>query len=101
EPFRFTLDLRAERTKDVSFEKLIGHPVTVELEIAQKKTRHFHGICWRAEQGESDKIFTNYRIELVPKFWVLSKVTKSRIFQQMAVPDILKKVLGEGAVEAE
>lgn len=101
EPFRFTLDLRAERTKSVTFDKLVGHPVTVEIELLQKKTRHFNGICWRAEQGESDKFFTNYRLEIVPKFWVLSKKTRSRIFQQMAVPDILKKVLGEGGVEAE
>jgi type VI secretion system secreted protein VgrG len=101
EPFRFTLDLRAERATPVSLDKLVGNAITVEVEIAQKKTRHFHGICWRAEQGESDKSFTTYRLEIVPQFWVLSKTTRSRIFQQLSVPDILKKVLSGGGVEAE
>ncbi|MGL4421160.1 MAG: type VI secretion system Vgr family protein, partial [Gemmataceae bacterium] len=34
-----------------------------------------------------------YSLEIVPAFWLLTKKTQSRIFQQMTVPDILKQVL--------
>src|SRR5262249_38135762 len=53
----------------------------------------FHGICCRVSQGESDPTFTDYRLELVPKFWLLTKRAQSRIFQHKSVLDILKEVL--------
>ena len=34
-----------------------------------------------------------YRAELVPAFWLLTKTTDRRIFQQKSVPDILRQVL--------
>ncbi|HEY2783525.1 MAG TPA: type VI secretion system tip protein TssI/VgrG [Fimbriiglobus sp.] len=92
-PFRFTLDARGDQEKKVSFDSLIGKPVSVGIEIASKKVRYFHGICSRISQGDSDVSFTNYQLELVPTFWILSKTVNSRIFQQKSVQDILKKVL--------
>src|SRR5205823_6132971 len=55
--------------------------------------RYFNGISSRISQGPRDNTFTEYRIEIVPRFWLLTLRAQSRIFQQIAVPDILKKVL--------
>jgi type VI secretion system secreted protein VgrG len=90
--FRFQVDVIAEPKTAVPFDKLLGQPVSVSL-AGGNKARHFHGICHRVSQGESDVEFTAYRLELVPKFWLSTKRAQSRIFQHKSVLDILKEVL--------
>ena len=91
--FDFQLDLTAENEVDVAFDKLLGQKITTRLDLPNGEKRYFSGICNRVGQGERDEIFTRYRMEVVPQFWLLTKRAQSRIFQQMTVPDILKKVL--------
>lgn len=91
--FHYQLDLIAENGKDVAFDKLLGQPITVSLNLPGGKPRSFAGICSRFSQGARDTTFTAYRLEMVPAFWLLTRRAQSRIFQQKSVPDILKKVL--------
>jgi type VI secretion system secreted protein VgrG len=91
--FSFRLDLLAELKTDIAFDKLIGQPVGVRLDLLGGAKRFFHGICVRFSQGASDDAFTEYEMEIVPSLWLLSKRVQSRIFQQKSVPDILKEVL--------
>jgi type VI secretion system secreted protein VgrG len=90
--FEFELDLLAENSTDVPFEKLLGEKVTVHLSLLDGGKRHFSGICKRISEGTRDATFTGYRMHVVPEIWLLSKNTQSRIFQQLSVPDILKQV---------
>ena len=90
--FSFQLDVLAENKTDVPFEKLLGQNVTVELELANGEKRFFNGICSRVAEGEQDEFFTEYSLEIVPQFWLLTRRAQSRIFQHVSVPDILKKV---------
>src|SRR5207248_910115 len=65
--FRFQLDAVAENKTDVAFDKLLGQPLGVRLELAGgKEQRYFCGICSRVAQGESNEDFTDYRLEMVP-----------------------------------
>ncbi len=93
--FSFQLDLLAENSavKDIKFDSLLGNEMTVTMLMHDGKKRYFSGICRRLEQGNQDATFTVYRAEIVPQLWLTSRVTQSRIFQQLSVPDILKKVL--------
>jgi type VI secretion system secreted protein VgrG len=91
--FNFHLDLVAENRHDIAFDKLLGQPLSLRMELPGRQKRSFSGICSRVSQGESDLHFTRYRLEMVPKFWLLTKRAKSRIFQHKSVPDILKAVL--------
>lgn len=94
--FRFELDLIADNKANVAFDKLLGQKVTVHLSLPNKKKRHFNGLCIRVSQGERDpreKMFTAYRMEIVPELWKLTRKAQSRIFQQKTVPEILKEVL--------
>lgn len=91
--FQFNLTLMAENAAQIAFDKVIGQPVLVEIDLPGGKTRQFHGICSRLSEGKRDATFTQYRMEVVPKLWLLSRRVQSRIFQQITVPDILKKVL--------
>ncbi len=91
--FSFQLDMLAEKTADVAFDKLLGQKVTASLTLASGQKRHFNGICNRIGQGAQDADFTSYHLEIVPQFWFLTRRSQSRIFQHLSVPDILKKVL--------
>jgi type VI secretion system secreted protein VgrG len=93
--FHFSLEMLAERDQDVPFDKLLGQPVIISVELlsGSGRQRHFHGIISRVMQGVRDQDFTRYSAEVVPQLWLLTKRTQSRIFQQTNVPDILKQVL--------
>jgi len=91
--FIFELEALAENATNIAFDQLIGQKVTACVQLRDLSYRYFNGIAIKVAQGGRDKNFTDYRLEIVPQFWLLKKKTQSRIFQQISVPDILKKVL--------
>ncbi len=91
--FTFHLDMIATNETPVPFQKLIGQSATVEFLLPGASSRYFNGVISRFSQGRRDNIFTHYRCEIVPQLWLLTHKVQCRIFQHMAVPDILKKVL--------
>jgi len=92
--FRFQAELLAKLETKISFDAILGQSVTVELVNNQDGSkRHFHGIVNRFTSGRRDETFAHYRAEIVPKLWLLSKKSQSKIFQHLTIPDILKKVL--------
>lgn len=94
-PFFFQLECVAEneKAKQVVFDSLLGQKITVEISLPGDKQRCINGSCLRVAQGARDATFTRHVLDLVPEFFLLSQKTQSRIFQQISVPDILKKVL--------
>jgi type VI secretion system secreted protein VgrG len=91
--FSFQLDLLAEPGTKIPFDGIVGHNVTVELRFPGQEKRYLNGIVRRFCQGARDEAFTRFRAELVPQLWLLTKKVRSRIFQHLAVPDILHQVL--------
>jgi len=91
--FQFHLDLLAENTATVAFDKLLGQKACIEVSLPNAEQRYFHGIVSSVSQGAQDQRFTRYSAELVPQLWLLTRTIRSRIFQHMNVLDILKKVL--------
>jgi type VI secretion system secreted protein VgrG len=92
--FSFNLQLLAERDRasSVSAEKLIGQKVSVSLELRGGKRRFFHGIVSQFTEGERDERFQYYQAEVVPWFWLLTLTSDCRIFQDLTVPEIIRKV---------
>jgi type VI secretion system secreted protein VgrG len=91
--FRFQLNALAENKTHIEFDKLLGRKITIHLHLPGGKQRHVSGICKSVCQGGRDNQFTSYSLEIVPELWLLTKNRQSRIFQQLSVPDILKKAL--------
>lgn len=93
--FSYQLDVLAKVGTDIAFDKLLGQNITVEMQFhpQEPKKRYLNGICCRVSEAGQDNEFTTYHLEIVPKFWLASRKAQSRIFQQMSVPEILKKVL--------
>src|SRR6266849_8365573 len=91
--FTYQLNLVAENKTEIAFDKLMGQGITVSLALPNGKARYFTGICSRFSEGRRDSTFTHYRMDMVPPLWLLTRRSQIRIFQHVAVPDILKKVL--------
>lgn len=107
-PFKFNLHLYCPSKKkdEVEFEKLLGKEFTVECDIYDREKeqrtgehRYFSGICVQVTEGMKDFDFTAYTVEIAPKFQLLHLQSRSRIFQQKTVLDILKEVLPKDGVE--
>ncbi|MBP7674682.1 MAG: type VI secretion system tip protein VgrG [Thermoanaerobaculia bacterium] len=99
ELFDLDLEVLAPNDVEVPFDALLGQSVTVSVHgLDGSPVRHFNGICAELEAGpretvEADKkTFTSYRLRVVPKVWLLGLVHRSRVFQEVAVPAILKSV---------
>lgn len=91
--FSFHLDLMALEPDKVKFEKLLGQPIAIRLTLPNDKARFFCGVCNRVSQGGRDETFTFYRMEVVPHFWFLTKIVRSRTFQHVSILEILQQVM--------
>jgi len=93
ELFQFQLDTVVELPTQVQFEQLLGKKVTASITTASGHTRYINGIVRRVIAGNRDNEFRQFRLELVPQFWLLTRNSRCRMFQQMSSLDIIKKVL--------
>jgi type VI secretion system secreted protein VgrG len=98
-PFSFELTLLSE-THNIDFEKIIGENVTVSLGLPDGSARFFNGIISRFSQGRGgetggDLRFSQYRATLVPWFWLATRYTNSKIFQELSVPEIVEQIFND------
>lgn len=97
--FNFDLELlhaEDENSRDATFidpKDILGKPMVVTARQEDGTTRHFHGICVDFSQGHHNTRFSKYRATLVPRVWLLTQISQSRIFQNKPVPEILREVL--------
>lgn len=99
--YHYEIECFAPNETEIDFNKMIGQDVSVRVFLGERKERFFHGIVRRFQRGARGTYNTGYRIEIVPTLWLLTQRTQSRIFQQINIPDILKKVLGGLDVDYE
>jgi len=100
-PFSYELILLSENST-IEFDDIIGQNVTVAIELANGEKRYFNGIIGNFSQkgggrssSESGVYLTTYTALLVPWFWLFTRSTNSRIFQDLSVPEIVEQVFGE------
>jgi type VI secretion system secreted protein VgrG len=90
--FEYNLELLSE-DYDISLADVLGQNVTVILE---KTTgfRYFNGYVSRFSFAGTSGGSAVYRATLHPWLWFLTRTADCRIFNQMAIPDIIKAVFG-------
>jgi len=93
QPFSYELELLAERGANIPFDLILGQAAAVTMRTAWGEKRYFSGLVKGFTQCGRDETFVKFRAEMVPKFWLLSKQVRSRIFQGLSAPDILRHVL--------
>ena len=97
-PFRIDLEMSAADAS-VDFRKIVGKPITASIRMAGDTQRYFHGVVVRFVQAAREDRRTVYRAEVRPTFWLLKKTRDSKVFQEKAVPDIVKEVLTDNGVK--
>ena len=90
----YQLDLLSQK-KDINPNDILGKNVTVKVELPDESIRYFNGFVTRFAQGGSLGRYVRYSVVVHPWLWFLTRTTDCRIFQEMTVPDIVKKVFGD------
>ncbi|HWS12628.1 MAG TPA: type VI secretion system tip protein VgrG, partial [Rhodocyclaceae bacterium] len=96
--FEYEIDLLS-RKADVDLDKILAANVTVKLELPEGKTRHFNGYVTRFAQVGMFGRYHLYRAVVRPWLWFLTRGANCRIFQDLSVPEIVKKVFDEYSVQ--
>lgn len=91
QPYRFWIDLHSPR-KDVPGDDVIGRQASLLL-YRDGVYLPYSGIVSKFSYMGSSVDYTTYRVQLAPRLWSLELNTRSRIFQRMSVPEVVKQVL--------
>ncbi len=89
--FDLELEILSEN-HEVSADDLLGQQMTVRLELPDQNQRFFNGYVSRFSHVGFEGRLARYQASLVPWLWLLTRTSDCRIFQEMTVPDIIKKV---------
>ena len=90
-PFRYVLTL-VTKDPDIDFSAVLGQTMTVELELHDGSTREFTGHVTEFSFAGGSGRSVKYRAVLRPWLMLLSYGKNCRIFQNITVPDVIKKV---------
>jgi type VI secretion system secreted protein VgrG len=80
---------------DIDINQILGKNVTIKLVLQDDSVRHFNGYVTRFSQGGMHGKYRRYYATVRPWAWFLSRTADCRIFQEMTVPDIIKKIFAD------
>jgi type VI secretion system secreted protein VgrG len=97
-PFRYEIDVEAP---EILVDEIRGSSARITLTDADGRVRHLSGIVSRLEMLATDAAVDRYRyrMELAPLPWLLSFRHGFRIFQDLSVPEVVKKVVGDAGLD--
>jgi type VI secretion system secreted protein VgrG len=100
-PFEYDLTLLSAQ-KDINLDDVLGKQVSVQLELPGSKSRYYSGYVTRISQSGMVGRYYRYAATVRPWLWFLTRTSDCRIFQEMTVPDIIKKVFADhGTTDVE
>ncbi len=93
--------LAAPAEVSVDEKALVGQPALLSVHLGDGSDRLYHGIVSRVARWDAGRSpeRQRFRVTVVPRLWTLRHTRRSRIFQEMSVPDIVQQVLADGQVE--
>jgi type VI secretion system secreted protein VgrG len=93
-PFCFELELAGD-DEAIRFEDLLGTAMAVEVPLLGGGRRRFHGLVARFAFRDFEGDEARYLATLRPWLWFLCRTTDCRIFQDLSVPDILRRIFAK------
>ncbi|MCX7324120.1 MAG: type VI secretion system tip protein TssI/VgrG [Hyphomicrobiales bacterium] len=92
----FTIDIDCiSEDKNVDISQIIGKQCSIRFETVSKKERYFSGVLVEASWFGEIEGLPAYRLMLRPWLWLLTQTSDCRIFQNLSVIDIIKKVFDD------
>jgi len=96
----YAIDVTVVVSEGAELEGLLGEEGLLTLACPDGGERLLHGLLSRVERwdtgGGPDR--SRYVVRLVPRLWTLGLGRRSRIFQDLSIPELVKQVLDEGGV---
>ena len=89
--FQFDVDVLSTDA-GIQLQDVLGTPMTVQMDLPGGEKRFFNGLVSRFSQEGAVGSLTWYHATLRPWLWFLTRTADCQIFQEMTVPDIIKKV---------
>lgn len=89
--FLYEMQLQSVR-KDIKPDTLLGKYVSLQLKTGEQSVREFNGIVTRFCRSGGFDEFTQYRIDVRPWLWLLEKNSDCRIFQNLNIIEIIKRI---------
>ena len=80
---------------DINLDDILGKSVTVKVALQDDSTRYFNGFVTRFSAGGKYGKYRRYFATVNTWAWFMSRTADCRIFQDMTVPEIVKKVFGD------
>jgi type VI secretion system secreted protein VgrG len=97
-PFAFDAEFFPTSGDPLDLPGLGGADALLTLRRPDGTERYVHGILWAVELTGVERGAPRYRARIAPKLTRLAHVRRSRVFQSMSVPEIVKKVLDDAGV---
>lgn len=95
EKFEIRIDAFSKE-KNINFDSAIGQNCTITIEMVTSEKRYFDGILAEAHWlGGDENGNQSYQLVLRPWLWLLSFRSKSFIFHEKTVPEIIETVFSE------
>lgn len=91
-PFLWDLDLLSEKG-DIDADDILGQKVSIALTLPGGKKRYFHGFVSEFSQGGWLQSYYRYRALVRPWYWLLTRTSDCRIYQERTVPQIFEDVV--------
>jgi type VI secretion system secreted protein VgrG len=94
--FHYNLEMLSERDS-IAAKQIVGKNVTFSMRRHDGSFRYFNGFVKRFSGGALTRVrrYRQYRAEVVPWLWFLTRTADCRIFQSKKVPDIIKQIFGD------
>jgi type VI secretion system secreted protein VgrG len=92
--FTFDLELLSENIA-IKHEQLLGQRMTVRYELPGGGTRYFDGFVGQFSCLGGEGRYARYRARVDSWLWYLTRSSDCRVFQNKAVPQIVKEVFGK------
>lgn len=99
-PYRFEVKL-ASLNPLLDDEAMLGQPATLSLTDAKGKAQPYHGIITEAELLDGDSQYFYFRVVLEPRMALLRQSRFSEIWLNKSLPDLIRAVLAEAALNSE
>ncbi|WP_224360804.1 type VI secretion system Vgr family protein [Hyalangium versicolor] len=100
QPYAFQIDFHPLGAQPLEGDTLLGAEALLMLSVPGGIPRLVHGKVRSMNELGLREGRWQYRIHVAPTLWWLTRVQRSRIFQDQTVPDILVKVLQEAGIDA-
>src|SRR6202453_4711548 len=98
--YRYDVTFATAVDEDTLHASLFGEPGCLTIKAPGYDNRVIQGIVASVEglggvPGEQSTGWRRYRLEIVPKLWLMKQRRKNRVFQQKSAPQIVKLMLAE------